>query len=54
MQSGFADFPNFAQGLRFAGREDISEAREFSETYQVGFRQGCNTGVVSKKAKRLV
>ena len=48
MQPGFVDFPNFAQGFGFgfAGREAISEAREFSKTHQVGFCQGCDTGVV--------
>ena len=30
MQPGFADFPNFIQGLAFASREAISEAKEFS------------------------
>ena len=43
MQPGFVDFN---QGFGFASRESISEARELSTTYQVGFRQGCDTGVV--------
>ena len=46
VQPGFVDFPNFARGLGVASTEAISEAREFSETDQVGFRQGCDTGVV--------
>ena len=47
MQPEFADFPNFDQGYGFVSREAISEAREFSKTHQlVGFRQGCDTGVV--------
>ena len=46
MQPGFADFPSLAQGFGFACREAISEAREFSKTHQVGFRQRCDTGVV--------
>ena len=40
------DFPNFAQGFGFASREAIFEVREFPKTDQVGFRQGCDTGVV--------
>ena len=32
MQPGFVDFPNFTQGVGFASREAISEAREFSKT----------------------
>ena len=40
MQPGFVDFSNFAQGIGFAGREAISEARDFSKTHKVGFRQG--------------
>ena len=47
MQPRFVDFPNFAQGFGFASREAISEAREFSRTHQVGFRQDCETGVVA-------
>ena len=47
MDPGFADFPNFAQGFGCASREAISEAREFSKIYQVGFRKSCDTGVVS-------
>ena len=47
MQPGFVDCPNFDQGFAFVSREAISEAREFSKTYQVGFRQGCDTGVVT-------
>ena len=43
MLPGFVDFPNFAQGFRFASREAISEASEFSKIYQMGFRQGCDT-----------
>ena len=43
MQSGFVDFPNFAQGIGFANSKAISEAKEFSN---VGFCQNCNTGVV--------
>ena len=46
MPPGFVDFPNFAQGFGFTGREAISEVREFSKTHQVGFCQGCHTGVV--------
>ena len=46
MQPGFVDFENFVQGLGFAGSEAIYETREFSKTHQVGFRQGCDTGVV--------
>ena len=46
MQPEFVDFPNFAQGFGFATREAISEAREFSKTHQVRFRQFCDTGVV--------
>ena len=45
MQPRFVDFANFGQGFGFASRETISEAREFSKTLQVGFRQGCDTGV---------
>ena len=44
-QPEFVDFPHFAQGFGFASREAISEAREFSKAHQVGFRQGCDTGV---------
>ena len=44
-QPGFVDFPHFPQGFGFDCREAISEAREFSKTHQVGFRQGCDTGV---------
>ena len=43
MQSGFVDFPNFAQGIDFANSKAISEANDFSN---VGFRQNCNTRVV--------
>ena len=46
MQPGFVDFPNFAQGFGYASREAIFEASESSKTHQVGFRQGCDTGVV--------
>ena len=44
MQPEFVDFPNFAQGFGFASREAISEARDFSKTHQVRFRQFCDTG----------
>ena len=47
MQLGFVDFPNFAQGFGYASGEAIFEAREFSKTRQVGFRQGCDTRVVT-------
>ena len=45
MQPGSADFPNFAEGFGFASREAISEAREFSKTHMMGFRQGHDTEV---------
>ena len=45
MQPGLADFPNLAYGVGFSSREAISEVREFSKIDQVGFRQGCDTGV---------
>ena len=47
MLPGFVDFRNFTQGFGFASREAISEARGFSKTHQVGFRQGWDTGVGS-------
>ena len=47
MQPGFVDFPTFAQGIGFASRNAISEAREFSNTHKVGFSQGCDTGVIN-------
>ena len=37
--------PNLAQGFGFAGREGISETREFSKMHQVGFCQDCDTGM---------
>ena len=45
MQPGFTDFPNFAKGFGCGSREGIFEARKFSKTHRVGFRQGCDTGV---------
>ena len=45
MRPGFPGFPSFSQGFGFDIRKVISEAREFSKTQQVGFRQGCDTGV---------
>ena len=45
MQLGLVDLKNFAQGFYFASREAIFEARELKKTHQVGFRQGCDTGV---------
>ena len=45
MRPGFLGFPSFAQGFGFAIRKAISEAREFSKIQQMGFRQGCDTGV---------
>ena len=53
MQPGFVDFPNFVKSFGFASREAIFQAREFSKTHQVGFRQGCDTGVVFKFVPRL-
>ena len=46
MQLGFVDFLNFGLGIGFSSREAISGAREFSKTHKVGFRQGCDTGVI--------
>ena len=34
-----------SDGFGFAVRKAISEAREFSKTQQVGFRQGRDSGV---------
>ena len=45
MQPGFVDLPNF---VGFASREAISDSREISKTFQVGFRQGCDTGLVNE------
>ena len=45
MRPGFLGFPSFSQGFGFAIRKAISEAREFSKIQQVGFHQGCDTGV---------
>ena len=47
MQQGLVDFPNFNQGFGFASKEAIFEAREFSQTHQVEFDQGCDTVVVT-------
>ena len=49
MQPGLVLFLHFPQSFGFAGKEAISEAREFSNTHQVGFRQGCDTGIVQHK-----
>ena len=46
IQPGFVDFQNFTHDFGFAIREGIFEAREFQKPHQVGFRQGCDTGVV--------
>ena len=40
MLPGLVDFQNFAQGFGFAGKEAISEAREFWKIRQEGFRRG--------------
>ena len=39
-QKVHVDFPNFVQGLGFAGREPISKTMEFSKTHQGRFCQG--------------
>ena len=44
------DFPNFSQGF---GLASISEAREVSKSQQVGFHQGCDTGVVSRQHLKI-
>ena len=53
MHPGYVNFPNFAQGIGFASKEAISEAREFSKTHKVRFRLGCDTGVVYIERKVL-
>ena len=40
MPPGLVDFQNFAQRFGFAGKEAISEAREFWKIRQEGFRRG--------------
>ena len=41
-------FQTLSRVLVLTIREAISEAREFSKTHQMGFRQGCDTRVVKR------
>ena len=45
MQPGFVDFQNFAQIFSFGSGGATFEAMEFQKPHQVGFLQGCDTGL---------